>query len=250
MPDAPLIGITATTEMSNNAPRIRLNAAYAAAIESAGGVPLVLAPLHSLSSASRMLDAVDALLLTGGEDVDPERYDEPHHEALGTVNAARDATEIELVTAVHARRLPVLAICRGVQLLNVALGGSLIQDIPSQRRGALAHDAGGAHDVRSHDVDVAPASRLAHALGATHLAVNSFHHQAVERIAEGFRLAAWSSDDLVEAIESEDAAWWAVGVQWHPEELTGDQNPWARSLFRTFVQRAIDVRGERRKARV
>lgn len=238
MPSAPIIGITATSEVIRDALRVRVNASYIRAVEEAGGVPVVVPPLESLAGASELIDRVDALLLTGGEDIDPARFDEARHPALGPVHDARDATEIALVTMARERAMPTLAICRGIQLLNVALGGSLIQDIPSQRPQALAHDPGGARNARSHDVELAPASRLALVFGTTHIRVNSFHHQAVDRIAEGLRLTAWSSDDLVEGVEWDNAGWWAVGVQWHPEELVHDGEPWDRELFRTFVERA------------
>ncbi|HET7564519.1 MAG TPA: gamma-glutamyl-gamma-aminobutyrate hydrolase family protein [Gemmatimonadaceae bacterium] len=244
MPSAPIIGITATSEMIRDALRVRVNASYIRAVEEAGGVPVVLPPLDSLAGASHMIDRMDALLVTGGEDIDPARFNEPRHPALGPVHDARDATEIQLVTMAHERAMPTLAICRGIQLLNVALGGSLIQDIPSQRPQALPHDPGGARDARSHDVEVAPASRLALILGTTQLAVNSFHHQAVDRIAEGLRLTAWSSDDVVEGVEWDGTDWWAVGVQWHPEELVATNEPWDRELFRAFVEEARAVSSE------
>ncbi|HEX6967137.1 MAG TPA: gamma-glutamyl-gamma-aminobutyrate hydrolase family protein [Gemmatimonadaceae bacterium] len=238
MPAAPVIGITATSEIIRDALRVRVNASYIQAIEAAGGVPVVLAPLDTVAGVSRLIDRLDALLLTGGEDIDPARFDEARHPALGPVHDARDATEIELVTLARERAMPALAICRGIQLLNVALGGSLIQDIPSQRPDALPHDPGGGRDVRSHEVEIAPASRLALALGTTHLGVNSFHHQAIDRIAEGLRLTAWSSDGIVEGVEWDSAEWWAVGVQWHPEELTRTAESWDRGLFRAFIDRS------------
>jgi len=238
MPSAPIIGITATSELIRDALRVRVNASYVQAVEEAGGIPVVLPPLQSLGGASRLIDGVDALLLTGGEDVDPSRFNQARHPSLGTVHEARDATEIELVTAARERTLPTLAICRGIQVLNVALGGSLIQDIPSQRPDALQHDPEGARDHRSHEVELAPASRLALTFGTTRLAVNSFHHQAVDRIAEGLRLTAWSPDGIVEGVEWDDTDWWAVGVQWHPEELVHDGKPWDRKLFLAFVERS------------
>jgi putative glutamine amidotransferase len=244
MSPAPIIGITATTELLRNALHVRLNSAYVRAVESAGGIPTVLPPLQNLASAAEALDRVDALLLTGGEDVDPARFGEPRHPALGPVNEVRDATEIELVSAARSRGLPTLAICRGIQVLNVALGGSLVQDIPSQRPDALDHDPEGPRTARTHDVELSPASRLALVLGVTHLPVNSLHHQAVDRVAEGLRLTAWAPDRIIEGVEWDAPDWWAVGVQWHPEELVQDSEPWARRLFGAFVEAAGSGRRE------
>jgi putative glutamine amidotransferase len=238
MPSAPIIGITATTELHHGTCRVRVNAAYGRAIEEAGGVPVILPPLRTLAAVGRLLDHADALLLTGGEDVGPERFGEARHPALGTVNPVRDATEVELVSVARHRAMPTLAICRGVQLLNVALGGSLVQDIPSQRPDALPHDPKTGRGVRSHEVELASPSRTALALGVTHLRVNSLHHQAVDRVAEGLRLTAWAPDGVVEGVEWAGPDWWAVGVQWHPEELLDDGEPWAGRLFGAFVEAA------------
>lgn len=220
MPRSPLIAVTASIRPVDGAPRVRLNAAYVTAVERSGAIPLVVPPLVNATDAWHIVDTVDALLLTGGEDVEPARYGEQPHPTVGEVNAARDATEVALVTAARERRLPTLAICRGIQLLNVAFGGSLVQDIPSQRPDAANHDPESARGDAVHDVSLEPGSRLAAIAGATALRVNSFHHQAVDRVAEGFRVTAWSPDGVIEGMEWGADDWWAVAVQWHPEELT------------------------------
>ncbi|HXY29182.1 MAG TPA: gamma-glutamyl-gamma-aminobutyrate hydrolase family protein [Gemmatimonadaceae bacterium] len=237
----PIIGVTAGTRMDDGARRVRLTESYLRSIENAGAVPLVVAPLRSVAEAARILDAVDGLLLTGGEDVDPSRYGEAAHPTV-TSNAERDATEIALVEGAHARRMPTLAICRGIQLLNVALGGSLIQDIPSQRPSEFVHASPGARDARTHPVEIEAGSQLAHIVGATHLDVNSFHHQSIGRPAEGLRVTAWAPDGIVEGAEWRGDDWWAVAVQWHPEELTFDSKPWDRGLFAGFVRRVTAPR--------
>ncbi|HEU4643259.1 MAG TPA: gamma-glutamyl-gamma-aminobutyrate hydrolase family protein [Gemmatimonadaceae bacterium] len=231
MPRPPLIAVTATIRPVEGAPRVRLNAAYLEAVERAGGLPVVVAPLASIAEVGRIIDAVDALLLTGGEDVDPARYDQPPHPTVDRVSPERDATEIALVLAAQRRALPTLAICRGIQLLNVALGGSLVQDIPSQRPGALAHDPEGPRDARVHEVQIEPGSRLATLLGARSLRVNSMHHQAVDEVADGLRATAWAADGLIEGVEWATPEWWLVGVQWHPEELTGKDEGVFRGLM-------------------
>lgn len=243
MPPRPRIGLTATLDHTDGRSRVRVNAAYVRAVEQAGGVPLVLPPLACVSAAGALLDGVDGLLLTGGEDVAPSRYGAVPHPATGAPCEERDATEIALVHAARARELPLLAICRGVQLLAVALGGTLVQDIASECPGALAHD-GGAPDARVHDVRVVPTSRLATALGAGALRVNSRHHQAVATPGAGCAITATAPDGIVEGIEWTASDWWALGAQWHPEELTATPEPWDRALLSGFVARAaVAARG-------
>lgn len=235
MPRPPLIAITAGARLDGGRRRVRLDAAYPAAVERAGGLPLIVPPLSSVAEAATLLAAASALLLTGGEDVDPDRYDAPRHPKLGAIDPVRDATEIALVGAARERALPTLAICRGIQLLNVALGGSLVQDIPSERPSTVPHDTDGPRDTRLHDVEVQPGSRLARALGTTRLSVNSLHHQAVDRVAEGLRATAWAPDGIIEGLEWDGPGWWAVAVQWHPEELALQGSEADGALFSALV---------------
>lgn len=234
----PVVAVTATSEIILGAPRVRLNVAYVHALELAGLVPLVVPPLADPSQAARVVAAVDGLVLSGGEDVDPARYGAARRPECGEPHTGRDATELALVEAARRERLPTLAICRGVQILNVALGGTLVQDLPAERPSELRHQAGGERAGRSHDVAVDDGSLLAAALGATRLAVNSFHHQALDRVAPPLRATARAADGVIEGVESDDpAAWWALGVQWHPEELVDDGRTWDRGLFRAFATR-------------
>jgi putative glutamine amidotransferase len=206
------------------------------ALENAGLVPLIVPPLSSDRAAAAVLDSVSGLVLTGGEDVDPARYGEKRHEKVRSVNAARDATEAALVEEAKARGIPVLAICRGIQILNVALGGTLVQDISSQCMSDIAHDEDGPRDSRSHEITVEPGSLIADAIGTEHLTVNSFHHQSVKRVADGMRVTARSPDGVIEGIESTDEGWWVMAVQWHPEEMTDSPEPWDRGLFKAFAR--------------
>jgi len=230
----PLVALTGTTAVGDGILRVRTNAAYVRALEAAGLVPIVLPPLDA-ANAARALDAVSGLVLTGGEDVAPQRYGEAPHRALGTINEARDAFELALIGAARARGLPTLAICRGIQVLNVALGGTLVQDIPSQCPSALPHAPPGSRAARVHEVHVAPATRLADALNARCVRVNSVHHQAIARVALGLRVTARAPDGIIEAAEWEGDDWWAVGVQWHPEELIDTDEEWDRALFAEFA---------------
>lgn len=241
VPALPAVAVTATTEVIRGVLRTRANASYTDAARAAGLRPFIL-PVLEPADADAMLDGMTGLILTGGEDVDPARYGAAPHPALGEVHPARDAFELALVAAARARRVPTLAICRGVQVANVALGGTLVQDLASQRSDALPHDGAGSRDARVHRVRVTPGSRLARALGAAELPINSFHHQSVDRAADGAAVVATAPDGVVEGLEWRRDDWWMVGVQWHPEELVRGDEPWERALFDAF---AGAVRGER-----
>ena len=239
----PLVAVTATTAVMRDRMRARVNAAYLEAIESAGLIPVVTAPTADLSLASGLLDRVDGLVLTGGEDVDPRHYGAIAHAATEPPHAARDAWEIALVHDARRRAMPVLAICRGMQLLNVALGGTLIQDIATQRSSGIRHAQAGERATRVHAAVLANGSRLAEAVGSTSIRINSSHHQAVDRIAPGLAAVATADDGIVEGIESTDPRWWMLGAQWHPEELVGTAEPWDRDLFAAFAVELKRVAG-------
>lgn len=233
------VAITATTEIIRGVERTRSNVAYSDAARGAGLLPLLL-PVLAPEDADAALDGMRGLILTGGEDVDPAHYGSAAHAALGEVHPRRDAFELALVRAAHARRLPTLAICRGIQVANVALGGTLVQDLPSECPSALPHDGAWDRRARVHPLELAPRSRLALAVGATQATTNSLHHQAVARLADGLVAAAHAPDGVVEGVEWHDESWWMLGVQWHPEELTATPEPWDRALFAAF---AAAVRG-------
>ena len=231
------VAVTASIRPDGDTSRVRLTAAYVTALEVAGLIPLIVPPLSSERAAAAVLDSVSGLVLTGGEDVDPARYGESRHEKVRSVNAARDATEASLIVEAKARGIPVLAICRGIQILNVALGGTLVQDISTQCETDIAHDEDGPRDSRSHEVVVEPGSLIASAIGAERVTVNSFHHQSVKDLADGMRVTARSPDGIVEGIESTDKDWWVLAVQWHPEEMTNSPEPWDRGLFKAFARK-------------
>lgn len=229
------VAITATTETIRGVPRTRANVAYTEAVRAAGLRPYVL-PVLEGADANAMLDGMAGLVLTGGEDVDPRHYGAMAHPKLGEVHADRDAFELALVRAARARGLPTLAICRGVQVLNVALGGTLVQDLPDERPGTLPHDGAWERDARVHAAHVIPASRLAAMVNGTALLVNSLHHQAIDRVADGIIVVAQSPDGVIEGVESSAPAWWMVGVQWHPEELVRTPDEWDRAIFAGFAR--------------
>jgi len=229
------VAVSATIRAVDGADRVRLNATYVRALESVGLVPIIIPPLDDPEAAARMLDLVAGLLLSGGEDVDPSFYGQSPHPDLGLVNSGRDATELALLERARERALPTLAICRGVQLVNVGLGGTLVQDLSSQRADARAHDLDDERAARVHAVHVEPTSRLAGVLGEENVNVNSVHHQAIDRLGSHVRPTAWADDGIIEGIESDDPRWWMVGVQWHPEELVNTREPWDRRLFEAFA---------------
>jgi putative glutamine amidotransferase len=236
---APRVGISGVVRRWQDAERAAVNAAYVHSVVRAGGIPLVLPHLMGADHAARALEACEALVLTGGEDVDPARYGARPSQALGTADRARDAFELALFAAARERGLPVLGICRGIQLINVAMGGTLWQDLPSERPGSVNHDPGGPRDARTHVVRLAPDSRVADALGVAVLRPNSFHHQGIRELATGLVATGWSEDGLIEAVETKGDDGWLLAVQWHPEEMHADQTAPEPGLFAALVAAAV-----------
>ncbi len=211
---------------------------YTHALELAGGAP-VLIPLNLGEETLRAIFArLDGLLLHGGVDIHPKEFGEAVEPFCGEIDVARDAVELGLTRWALYDQMPILGICRGIQMLNVAAGGSLYQDTRSQLGNVLdhAHQTGEPYNRLTHSIEIDPNSELARALGTTHLDVNSLHHQSLKAIAPGFHVIARAPDGVVEGIEAESPQF-AVGVQFHPEWLVEDD---ARmiALFREFVQAA------------
>jgi putative glutamine amidotransferase len=204
---------------------------YVAALVAAGARVALLPPAQP-GAAEELLARVDGLLLAGGGDIEPARYGAADHPAQYGMDPDRDELELELATTAVAMGVPTLGICRGVQLLNVAFGGTLIQHLPDGD-GRIVHRDEARQAL--HDVEVEPGSRLAAALGQTRAAGRSHHHQGLDRIGEGFRPVAWAPDRLVEGIER--AQGWTVGVLWHPES-TAASDPVQHRLLRSWVNEA------------
>jgi len=219
--------VTAPRRLVEGRERVTLNTAYVRSLESAGLVPLAVPTMLAADRAGAALAAVRGLVLTGGEDVAPDRYGAAPHPRLGDVDPVRDAAELALIAAARARRLPILAICRGIQILNVALGGTLYQDLDSERPGSVPHSA----ETTRHAVHVEAGSLLERTLGTRSATVNSRHHQAIRDLAPGLRAVAWADDGVIEGAEpAEKNEPWIVAVQWHPEDLT------ERALFDGFAR--------------
>jgi putative glutamine amidotransferase len=211
---------------------------YPSSVVRAGGVPIVIPPLSPIDGT--LLDRLDALVVSGGPDIDPGLYGHRPHEQLGPVDPEIDRCEVETVRLADARGLPILAICRGMQLLNVTRGGTLWQDLPSERPSPIEHRQAIVGTQSTHEVTVDRDSLLADVTGVADvdeptLAVNSFHHQAVCGLGDHLRISARSADGVVEAIEATDRPF-VLGVQWHAESLGAD--PRHAALFSRLVDAA------------
>lgn len=215
--------------------RFFIRGSYIAAIERAGGVPLHIGDVRNPRDLDALLDRCDGLLLPGGGDIHPLRYGEEATGKLSEVEEWRDEVELHLLKRAFDMRIPVLGICRGMQLINVYFGGMLYQDVATEHPGALLHTAQSPDRSRgSHTVHVSEASLLAQIVPEDTFAVNSIHHQGVKTPGAGLRVAATAPDGLVEAIEHPDHPF-LLGVQWHPEEL---RDTAARGIFAEFIRHA------------
>ncbi len=206
---------------------------YVQAVAAAGGSVLVAPPLQELPALERLAEQADCILLPGGGDLDPLQYGEEAVLENGRVEPGVDVVDLFLARHALAAGKPVLAICRGCQVLNVAAGGTLIQDLPSQGRTRLQHYQRAPRWHASHHITIEPGSKLASILEAEALLVNSFHHQAVRTPGQGFAIVARTADDVPEAIESTGHPF-ALGVQWHPEGMV-DHHPLQRRLFGALI---------------
>ena len=242
----PVIGVTATLkeDVDQVAERplghfVRADLDYVAGVAEAGGAPVVLPPVGEGRMAEAVIGGLDGLLLSGGSDLDPFYYGEKPLPELGPTIPERDAFEVALLEAALAREIPVFGICRGLQVLNVVLGGTLYQDLPSQfDGGVLKHRQTTPKWQATHEVEVRGGSYLADVTGRGVVKVNSYHHQGIKDLAEGLVVSARSADGVVEAIEGTDLSnRWLVGVQWHAEAMRGAS--WQqRALFEAHVSAA------------
>lgn len=239
----PVIGITVwrrtlPTYLGERTDLYTLGTEYAARVTEAGGIPLLLSPVAT-ANVSALIARVDGLLLSGGQDLTHAMRGLPASpEEANDVDPERDAFERELLLAARAARKPVLGICRGLQLTNVVLGGTLVEDIP-QSATHPAQDTPEAFLNDRHAVEFLPESRLGALYGVEQRMVNSIHHQSVEQIGHDLAVAAVAPDGIIEAAESTDPSWAFTGVQWHPEKLaTVEEQAAERALFADFIASA------------
>lgn len=242
----PVIGVTPTpmedTQSHGTFTRYAIATTYTDAVEAAGGVPLVIPP--QAGNIDEILSRIDGLLLSGGGDIDPALYgDDTVHEATYGIHPGRDALELALAREAVARDIPTLCICRGIQVLNVALGGTLIQDIPYQYSTEIEHrqqEAGIRKEDPGHTVAVTPGSLLEQTYEAETIDVNSFHHHGLKDVALGLSVDAVAPDEIVEAVSSENGQW-ILGVQWHPEMMFRE-HPEHLKPFKSLVEQAAAKR--------
>jgi putative glutamine amidotransferase len=246
-----IIGINCDLSIEGGRPRVFLNLDYCDAVERAGGIPVLLPPIGEAKDIEMLLNRLDGLVLSGGDDVPPERYGQQRHERTVPVAKEKDAFDFVLVEMAMEIDLPILGICYGAQLINVALGGSLTQDIESRDRPLGLSDLDRSLDLSLqtlpyknlspldhksksfHKVIVEKGTRLHEFLGADVVMVNSSHHQAIDRPGQGLKVSARAEDRTVEAIESTTHSL-IIGVQWHPERML--EEPIHRGLFKAFIE--------------
>ncbi|TSI10124.1 gamma-glutamyl-gamma-aminobutyrate hydrolase family protein [Lysinibacillus sp. BW-2-10] len=227
----PIIGITMTVIKE----KYNINVPYVQSVLEAGGLPFCI-PFGVEKDAAQVVEVIDGLLLTGGVDVHPHYFQEEPHPQLGEVMLERDKVEIALAHAALNKKLPIFAICRGIQLLNVALGGTLYQDINAQyEQEPLLHKQQALRHEPSHFVDVVQGSILHKIVGKDRIAVNSLHHQAVKDVSDILKVSSRASDGIIEAMELENYPF-CIAVQWHPEEMAVKGDTHSRELFRAFIE--------------
>jgi putative glutamine amidotransferase len=232
----PLIGLTGGTAHNKSGSILcQVGQAYVTAIQKAGGMPLLIPTGEKPSALHPLIDRLDGILLTGGGDIDPKRFQGLPHPKVYGISPERDALELSLIQEVLTADKPLLAICRGIQVLNVAFGGTLHTHIEGQLNNALKHDwfPDYPRDNLAHSISLKNGSILHDIFNQETIKVNSLHHQGIDRVDQGLEAIGFAPDGLVEALVVK-AAGFALGVQWHPECLPDD--PGMQSLFQTFIQ--------------
>jgi putative glutamine amidotransferase len=242
----PLVAITGrkTPDSVENGSLCGARRLYLEAVIDAGGIPVILPLMESSAAALELLEHCDGVLVPGGEDIDPRHYGETPHPLLGTTDPDRDAHELAVIREARARKLPLLGICRGHQMINVAYGGTLYQDIGTQFASRQPHPRGQFEEL-AHELHLCPGSILSNLLDTSSLTINSLHHQAVKMIGTGLRSAGESPDGLNEALEGTDPEHWVLSVQCHPEALFSKVDSRWKALFAAFVREASKHRSAR-----
>jgi putative glutamine amidotransferase len=235
----PIIGVSTgrLTDPNIQRDQVATPASYLRAVLAAGGIPLLIPPDLTHDQLAETLSRLNGLVLIGGGDLDPVLFNGKPHPRVYDIDPARDFLDLTLARLAAEQRVPFLGICRGIQVVNVALGGTLYTDIGDQFPGALRHDwyPNIPRNHLAHKVTVEAGSRLANILGGTSFQVNSLHHQGLDQPAPGLRVTAWSPDELIEAVELPDHPF-GVAVQWHPEWL--QEHAPQRALFAALVSAA------------
>ncbi len=233
----PIIGITMSIEKDTSI----INWRYTNAVLQAGGVPIGI-PLGVEEDALQIIHQLDGLLLSGGGDLHPHTFGEEPHVNLGHVNSDRDRVELALAKEAIKRKMPIFAICRGHQVLNVALGGTLFQDIYSQNQNIYLHSQKAPRHEGTHFTSIKEESLLHKITGKDQLTVNSFHHQAIKRLATDLIVVSKASDGIIEAVEIDDYPF-CLSVQWHPEDMAVEGNDEdSKKMFTAFIEASKKMR--------
>lgn len=239
----PVIGLTAFTEPTPQKRRVNVSYHYIESIEMVGGIPIVIPECKHLEMVDPYLERIDALIISGGVDVSPYLYGANPTTKVNYFSVERDNFEIALVKGAIEKKIPVFGICRGIQIINVALGGTLYQDIWDETDSRMGHypEVMPVNQLY-HSINVVPGTTLSKLFNKNYFLVNSFHHQAIKEFGVGVFASAHADDGMVEAIELKDNKY-VYGVQWHPEDLTTDY-PEFRALFSHLINLAMEVKGE------
>lgn len=238
----PVIGITSFIEPTLQKRRVNVSYHYIESIEMVNGIPFIIPECKHLDTVDAYLDRIDGLIISGGVDVSPYLYGENPINKVHYFSVERDNFEIALVRGALKRGIPIFGICRGIQVINVALGGTLYQDINQQTGSTMGHNPVGMPvDSLYHKVKSSNSSFLSKLFTNSEFLVNSFHHQAINKLGEGVVVSATSEDGIVEAIEIQGKP--VYGVQWHPEDLTRDY-PQFRKLFKHLIDLIVEIKGE------
>jgi putative glutamine amidotransferase len=235
----PRIGVPMRIELTTD--RFYLSRHYSEAVEAAGGVPVHISLIPKEDYISSVVEGLDGVLLPGSDsDIDPIRYGQQPHPKLGAVHPIKDETDLLLIKAAERKQIPIFAICFGMQVLNVARGGTLIQDIGSQLPAPIKHEQGVPRDRPSHRVTLSEKTRLSDIAGVEGAVVNSHHHQAIESLGADLIATAWSTDGVIEAVEDPRPDRFIVAVQWHPE-LGWERDVISQRLFAALVAEARET---------
>jgi putative glutamine amidotransferase len=232
----PIIGITCSTTDSGNS----VGTSYVSALENVGGIPVLLPSVRNEQCILEFINLIDGLLLSGGVDVDPYLFGEEPKPLMGKIDCDRDYIEMRLIQKALEIDLPILGICRGIQVLNVTAGGTLYQDISMHSKGILKHRQDAPGSYATHSIEIKPGSRLMNILSDLKIRTNTFHHQAVREAAPGFIISAYAQDKIIEGIESINHSF-VMGVQFHPELMWQNNHP-ITNLFHTFVNAAKEYK--------
>ena len=237
----PIIGITSSHEKENglrNYHRTTVSIDYSKGVIAGGGIPIIIPTTNNIEIIKEQLKLIDGLILSGGPDINPSYYGEDFKDKIGVISPERDENEMKILGEFIKTKKPILGICRGHQLLNIYFGGTLYQDLSYYKDETLKHRQDIYPELEVHTVNIEKGSLLEELYGAT-VKTNSFHHQAIRKLGEGFKIAGKSNDGIIEAIEKMDHKF-CLGIQWHPEMMTSRGNEEMKKIFELFIKKSMN----------